>query len=603
MHQYISKYGIYGLFVCVIIALYGQTIFFDFVLDDDLAIKLHHSVTQGWAGIPDIITQGYRSANFGGQFYRPVPLIMFAIEYAIAPDNPMIHHIVNILCYAISIIFAYKLMVLLISDSLSSNIILGAMLIFAVHPIHTEVVANIKSRDEIMSFLFLMASLIQWYTYIQNKVRYNIFLSMVFYSLSLLSKEGSIAMAPVFIAMSVLYDNNFKKSFLNALWSILPVLIFYFGVRYLLFVGQTNPPVDVMDNPLVAVNDISTRLLTSLALVGRYIYLFIWPYPLSSDYSYQVIPYAGWFDINVWTTIIFTLFALYTIYTTFKSNKPVCLAFIGFGLSMVIPSQIFILIGTMFGERLAYLGSFWFVLSALLILHEWSKYLFRRKSIGIKPFWSTISLALIVCMYCIMSVYRIPAWQNNFTLFTTDVSTYPSSVRLHNGAADQYYVRGLQDTMHTAQWFAKAKYHCTKIMEIKPVATAFLTLGNINLYEKNFEQAILNYDNVNDLDDIVRRNKALTYKAWGKDEGMRLNNLSNAEKYLHLSYNLNQEDPETWSLLGVCLGIQGKHTDALPFFLKAFTQSPTPELGRNIAIAYKETGQTEQYEKFKQFLQ
>src|SRR6185369_7431243 len=85
----------------------------------------------------------------GGR-YRPLSVITFAIEIGIfGPGHPAKSHFVNIVLYGLLVVMLFKFM----RDHLFKNnslIPFIAALIFAIHPIHTEVVANIKSRDEIM---------------------------------------------------------------------------------------------------------------------------------------------------------------------------------------------------------------------------------------------------------------------------------------------------------------------------------------------------------------------------------------------------------------------------------------------------------------------
>ena len=144
------------LFACSIL-IYTNTLGHGFVLDDPLAIELNKHVTSGFSGIIDIIKGGYRENNFGGQLYRPVSLIQFAIEWQLSPNNPFIHHGFNVLWYAVSVVMVF----LVISQWFSKQNILFPLivaLLFAVHPVHTEVVANIKSRDEIMSMFFVLSA-------------------------------------------------------------------------------------------------------------------------------------------------------------------------------------------------------------------------------------------------------------------------------------------------------------------------------------------------------------------------------------------------------------------------------------------------------------
>src|SRR6202042_67790 len=69
-----------------------------------------------------------------------------------------------------------------------------AALLFVIHPIHTEVVANVKSRDEIMSLLFLCITFIFAFKYQEQKNKWFIIAGLVSYFLAFLSKEYAIGM-------------------------------------------------------------------------------------------------------------------------------------------------------------------------------------------------------------------------------------------------------------------------------------------------------------------------------------------------------------------------------------------------------------------------
>lgn len=135
--------------------LYTQTIGYGFVLDDAAVIEKNKFVQQGFGGIGDIFStfywQGYTTINDG--IYRPLSLFMFAVEWQILPNQPILHHTINVLLYSLSIALLFKLLKYYFS-SYSIWVSFFITLLFAVHPIHTEVVTNIKSRDEILCFLF-----------------------------------------------------------------------------------------------------------------------------------------------------------------------------------------------------------------------------------------------------------------------------------------------------------------------------------------------------------------------------------------------------------------------------------------------------------------
>ena len=72
------------------------------------------------------------------------------------------------------------------------NIAIAVSVLFAAHPIHTEVVANIKSRDEILAYLFGTIMLICFLKFKESNLKKWLYASLSFYFLAILSKENAI---------------------------------------------------------------------------------------------------------------------------------------------------------------------------------------------------------------------------------------------------------------------------------------------------------------------------------------------------------------------------------------------------------------------------
>jgi hypothetical protein len=126
--------------------LYSNTINFDYVLDDSAAIVENQFVKKGIAGIPDLLRSDFwHFSNLQLGYYRPLSLITFAIEQQFFKGDPHISHFVNVAIYAFT---AYVLFILLSSIFKTRNFLFPLLisLFFIAHPVHTEVVANIKSR-------------------------------------------------------------------------------------------------------------------------------------------------------------------------------------------------------------------------------------------------------------------------------------------------------------------------------------------------------------------------------------------------------------------------------------------------------------------------
>ena len=143
--------------------LYANTLGNGYAFDDSIVITDNQFTQKGFAGIPDLLTKDFFEGLYGksleltGGRYRPLSLVSFAIERGIFGDNPLIGHLVNALIYGLCCLFLFHVVARF--TSYTSSIPYVTSILFCFHPIHTEVVANIKSRDEILCFLFLMLTI------------------------------------------------------------------------------------------------------------------------------------------------------------------------------------------------------------------------------------------------------------------------------------------------------------------------------------------------------------------------------------------------------------------------------------------------------------
>lgn len=151
------------------ILLYAGALRFGYVLDDTLVLSENKFVQQGTKGIPAIFSNeslvGYLGANHDivvGARYRPLSIASFAVEHQLFGVAPGISHFVNALLYALTALVLFRLLSTVVSPKPGQRWFLSlpfvAALLFALHPLHTEVVANIKGRDEILALLLALVA-------------------------------------------------------------------------------------------------------------------------------------------------------------------------------------------------------------------------------------------------------------------------------------------------------------------------------------------------------------------------------------------------------------------------------------------------------------
>ena len=162
----------YLIILAASFVVYGNTISHDFVLDDDVVYRYNRYVQSGLKGVPDILSHGFLHGfnARNDQSYRPVVLVVFAVEHALFGNNPNALHFLNIMYYGLLCCLLYYLLNLLMPQK-NEWLLLFIVLLYLTHPIHTEVVANIKGRDEILHAIFLVLSLIYSFHYINSKLK------------------------------------------------------------------------------------------------------------------------------------------------------------------------------------------------------------------------------------------------------------------------------------------------------------------------------------------------------------------------------------------------------------------------------------------------
>lgn len=422
-----SKYLPY-LLACAAFLLYANTLNHGYVLDDDFVTRKNRLVQQGMGGIGEIFSHGF-FYGFNGrndQAYRPLTVASFAVEYAFFKNNPQVSHFVNILLFALLVLVMYKLLSGLFG---SRNTLIPALitLLFAVHPIHTEVVANIKSRDELLTFLLAISSLYFLWKYLQQNKTSLLAASLGLYLLSLLSKESSftlVATVPLFIYIFTAI--SWKKN-LAITGGFAAMAGLYMLIRTSVLDAVTfDEKLIVINNSLVAAQTPGELWGTKFLLLFQYLKLSILPWPLSSDYSFNQVPITGLGNPVVILSVLLHLALFGYAVWGLKKKNPVSYGIFFYLITLSVSSNFFVLIGSTFAERFLFTPSFGICLALVLAAAG----LFT----SIRPEhkkWFAYALAPILIVFAALSFLRNQDWKDNLTLFRSDVKTSSNSARMH----------------------------------------------------------------------------------------------------------------------------------------------------------------------------
>ena len=400
----------------------------------------------------DNLSDFFLYPTWPGNLYRPLFSISLAVTHGLVGLEPFLYHLTNVIFHCLATIVLYFLLRQLFKESLPSY----AALLFLLHPIHTETVANISYRTELMMFLFgcyAALALCQQGFKKNTGIKNTILLSTAAISLffSLLSKESGFSF---FLLIPLCFFHRFGlvpglKRMLPASCVMLVVSLTYLFLRHNAL-GDFLVPArhSAFDNPLLLVGTLQ-RAVNGFLLLGKYLSLSIFPWKLSADYSYakftaveNVFSYPSLSNL-----IVIICCLLGTVFLLLKKNP---LAFWGlwFLFSFAITSNIFVPIGTVFADRLCYLGSAGIcgLLASGLLAVKSSKPRF-------------ILILLISSFYVSRLIYHLPFWHDNYTLFRREVMISPMSSKVHSNYAYELLSRGQLD---------EARYHYAVALKIFP---------------------------------------------------------------------------------------------------------------------------------------
>ncbi len=227
--------------------LYANTIPNQFNLDDELVTTTdeqypHRITAQGIGAIPDIFTEPYYKDASGYAYdYRPIVLSTYAIERTLTGGNVHASHFINALLYGVLCLVLLWTLTFVLSG-FNPLLPLIATLLFTAFPLHTEVVASLKNRDEILALLFALFSLRFAYKATVGKAILNLSLALMLFALALLSKQTIIAWAVLIpIVLVLLTSVNWRIPVIFALVATLiylplsPLATFFASTLFLVF--------------------------------------------------------------------------------------------------------------------------------------------------------------------------------------------------------------------------------------------------------------------------------------------------------------------------------------------------------------------------------
>ena len=527
------KWTMVGILVVLPSLMYINCVHNDFVFDDvplvsqNRGIRSLHSLPLIFSFKKNVIS------------YRPVRMASYVLDYfsnkylwshceSLAGRyegydgglNPFGYHISNLVYHLITVVLVF-----LVVNALTSNLLVAfiAALLFSIHPVHTESVAYISGRRDILSTSFY---LLGFYSFIRYRASSQWKYSALFllcYVLALGSKEMAVTLPLLCFCYEVVGCvqtdstkgpfSSFKKIFSSIKGIVMKYRYFYlmllivaaYFTYYKVWVRSPSQRHSFYGE------SIYVHFLTVAKIMIHYLKLMFYPINLTADYSYNSFPLArSLFEPSTFTALLIVVFLLYGLWRLLNTSPLLSFGVLWWFLTLLPVCQIFPH-HELLAEHYLYLPSVGFFLCGALII---TKEIEAAK-------WRTItciSLCVVVALFSVRTAYRNLDWRDGITLWEKTIMRVPHCVRAQNNLGVWYYTqRRYQEAVERHQFALKLNPRC---------ADSYNNLGNAYLAVGLFKEAEDHYKNALQIDpsyEEAYNNLGMLYIKEGKYEDARDN--------------------------------------------------------------------------------
>lgn len=547
--------------------LYSRILWNDFAVDDFPAIVDNSLVQKGVSGIPELISEsfyyGYDQRAEANE-YRPLASSFYALERSLfGKSNATLYHASSLLLYLLVLISVF----FLVKDLSDKTTALWTTLVFALLPVHSEVVANIKAQDDLLMALFLLLSL--WFWVNKSRAGYSL-LSVICFLLALFSKEAALPLILLFPAIDYLRHKRLDK---RALWFLVPSA-FYLFIRFLVLEGVQE--VEVVNNALAFASGYGEQTAMGFAFFLHYIKMLVYPYTLSWDYSFNHFALHGW---KHWQSITGLLLFLGLILFALRGlRKPDLYSWLIFFflLSLFLYLQILFLLEATFAERFLFIPSFAFAFLLALLLQK-------------KSFFKWL-VGCVLILWCAVIWMRSSDWKNNLTLFQADIEKVPESIRANSALAYSLYTKAISGEEADMPLLEQsAEYYRKAINIYGNDASTWYNFGMCNLAMGDYTMAELCFTDCLRL----KPKHSAAFNNLGNIEYLKGEH-GRAKNYYLQAILADKDNGEAWSNAGAEYLLFKQNDSAFYALQKAVKLEPANENAKyNLNVAKKRLGYPE----------
>lgn len=468
--------------------------------------------------------------------YRPLVTLSFALNRQLTGVSPYGFHVVNMVVHAI---VSWLLFVLARSLGIGSAAAALAAMASCLLPIHSEAVVWIVGRAELGAAAAFLGVAIMLLQYREHGRPMHLLGAGAALIAGMLCKENAVTVlaAPLIYTLTLRVQPHEAadpaarvRTALRRDLVAMPALLASFALYVAIRMSADGPALpraedSLLDNPLSVLPTLH-RLLGAVSVLGRYLWLTLWPHPLSVDYSYDAAGIGQGFLFDRYTLVAMAVLGL-CVATAWRLRSrvpalPAALLLAASAYSIV--SNTIYPIGTIMGERLFYLPSALLCVAGAAVLDRPLRAALPASPRTRAGILSTLGrspglAAIPICALAIAATWmtidarRARQWLTPIDLFRSAAAAVPRSARAHMELGSAYgHVGRIED----------ARRHFTEALTIYPGYTvAAYNYGNALVRAGRFGEAEAAYRRALDQDPKLGRawnNIALVYRTLQRNE-------------------------------------------------------------------------------------
>lgn len=438
---------IYYLLIAVFaFILYGNTINNRYALDDFYVTSNNPLVEQGIKAIPAIFSSYYININAeeGGQHnygYRPMAKTTYAIERQFFGINPSVSHFINILLYALTGIILFRLLRKLLKNYPVIFPFL-AVILFMAHPLHTEVVASLKNREELMSFIGALLALSFFLKFHETGKKLNILWGTIAFGLGFLSKANIMTFLAVIPLVFYFFTDLQPKKITWLTVSVLAVMLIAVLLPRL-FLGTATRPMQFIENPLIFGVSFTERIGTSMMGLLFYLKMLVFPHPLVFYYGYNMIPVSGLGNPLVWLSILLHTGLLAFAIWKIRQKHILSFAILFYLVNISMYSNLLAMPTGIVAERALYIASLGFCIALVyFIFRVLGSEPGKQKIAGKTTNYAILAAVIVAIPATARTIDRNSDWKDELTLYAADMPYLE-----HSAKANFIYATNLRSSV------------------------------------------------------------------------------------------------------------------------------------------------------------